>query len=210
VQKVWSNNVPVFAKDVFAPAFDIDNSGILKITYPNIAIDAGWKTAITSIEGANKGSIVRIKGNTGLAASKTLVKNAKLDLVSNFDLASGGTIVLYVQADGVFKEISRTSEPEAAVATHIEFTTATLDAKGGNEFRYTGGASTTVNSILNGVEGKTISIYGTDASGVDVTVNTVAGVIKMNSAAVLADANDYVQVTLVDGVWIETGRSITA
>jgi hypothetical protein len=33
-------------------------------------VDASWKTNITAIEGATKGSIIRIKGNTGLAAAK--------------------------------------------------------------------------------------------------------------------------------------------
>ena len=127
-----------------------------------------------------------------------------------FNLKSGGTLTLFVNADGTVKELARTAAPETVVIPDVNFTSSAIDANDGDTFLYTGAASVTVNSILNGVEGKTISIYGTEAADVDVTVNTVAGVIKMNTAAVLADANDYVQVTLVDGVWIETGRSITA
>ena len=209
IQKVWSNNVPVFGNEVFAPAFD-DTSGILKMTFPNVEVDASWKTAITSIEGATKGSIVRIKGNTGLAASKVLTMNANLLLGSNFDLASGGTIVLFVQEDGKFKELSRTTEPEVAPTTDVAFTTAILDVKGGTVFNYTGGADVTLTNIINGVEGKTIKIYGTDTADVEVTVADVTNVINVASSAVLADSNDYVQLTFVDGVWNETGRSITA
>lgn len=209
IQKVWSNNMPIFGTEVFAPAFDIDNSGILKINFHSIEIDAAWKTAITNIEGATKGSVVRIKGNTGLAASKNLVMNTNLLLASNFDLASGGTIVLFAQEDGKFKELSRTSAPDVATTTDINFSSAVLDAKGGTVFRFTGVADTTMTSIINGVEGKTIKIYGTDAVDVDVTIADVAS-INVLATAVLGDSNDYIQLTYVNGVWVETGKSITA
>lgn len=208
IQKVWSNNMPVFGNEVFAPAFD-DESGILKITFPNIEVDASWKTAITSIEGATKGSVIRIKGNKGLAASKNLVDGAGLDLDSNFDLSLGGTIVLFAKEDGTFKELSRTSAPDVATTTDINFSSAVLDAKGGTVFRFTGLVDTTITSIINGVEGKTIKIYGTDAVDVDVTIADVAS-INVLATAVLGDSNDYIQLTYVNGVWVETGKSITA
>jgi len=208
VQKVWSNNVPVFGNEVFAPAFD-DQSGILKVTFPSIEVDAAWKTNITAIEGATKGSVIRIKGNTGLAAAKNLVDGGGLDLASNFDLSLGGTIVLFANADGTFKELSRTTAPEVVATTDISFSTAALDVKGGSVFRFTGTADTTITSILNGVEGKTIKIYGTDAVDVDVTIADVA-TINVVTTAVLGDSNDYIQLTMVNGVFVETGRSITA
>jgi hypothetical protein len=209
IQKIFSNNMPIFGNEVFAPAFDIDNSGILKMTFPSIEIDAAWKTAITNIEGATKGSVIRIKGNTGMAAPKNLVSNANLLLASNFDLASGGTIILFAQEDGKFKELSRTSAPAVATTTDIDFNTAVLDAKGGTVFRFTGLADTTITSIINGVEGKTIKIYGTDAVDVDVTIADVAS-INVLATAILGDSNDYIQLTYVNGVWVETGKSITA
>lgn len=208
IQKVWSNNVPVFSNETFAPAFD-DTSAILKMTFPNVEVDATWKTNITSIEGATKGSIIRIKGNTGLAATKNLVDGANLDLASNFDLSSGGTIVLFAKEDGTFKELSRTTAPAVATSTDVNFTTGVLDAKGGNVFNYTGTADVTILNIINGVEGKTIKIYGTDAVDVDVTIADVA-TINVATTAVLGDSNDYIQLTMVNGIWVETGRSITA
>lgn len=208
VQKVWSNNMPVFGNEVFAPAFD-DTSAILKMTFPNVQVDAGWKTNITSIEGATKGSVIRIKGNTGLAAAKNLVDGGNLDLTADFDLSLGGTIVLFVNADGSFKELSRTTAPEVAATTDINFSTAALDVKGGTVFRFAGTVDTTITSILNGVEGKTIKIYGTDAVDVDVTIADV-DTINVVTTAVLGDSNDYLQLTMVNGVFVETGRSITA
>lgn len=208
LQKVWSNNMPVFGTDVFAPAFD-NTSGILKIDFNNVQVDASWKTDIASIEGATKGTVVRIKGNTGLAAAKSLKNNASLLLASDFNLALGGTIVLYVQEDGKLKELSRTTAPEVATTTDISFTTGTLDSKGGNVFRFAGTATTAITSVINGVEGKTIKIYGTDTAAVDVTLADVA-TVDVASNATLGDSNDYVQLTFVNGKWIETGRSITA
>ena len=209
IQKVWSNNMPVFGNEVYAPAFD-DESGILKITFPSIEVDSAWKTAITSIEGATKGSIVRIKGNKGLAAPKNLVDGAGLDLDSNFDLSLGGTIVLFAKEDGTFKELSRTTAPEVATTTDIDFSTAVLDVKGGTVFRFTGVVDTTITNIINGVEGKTIKIYGTDALDIDLTIADVAGVVNVVTTAVLGDSNDFIQLTFVNGAWIETGKSITA
>lgn len=211
VQKVWSNNMPIFGKDVFAPAFD-NQSGILNVPFCNVVIDEAWKTDIVSIEGfaAAKGAVIRIKGNKALVASKKLKKNTEsLLLASDFDLQTGGTIVLYVQADGKFKELSRTTAPEVATTTDVNFATGVLDSKGGNVFRFDGTTTTAIASILNGVEGKTIKIYGTDTASVDVTLADGA-TIDVASAATLGKSTDYVQLTHVNGVWMETGRSITA
>jgi hypothetical protein len=208
IQKVWSNNVPVFGPEVFAPVFDVNNSGIIELKFPNIEVASSWKTNVTSVTGAVPGSIVRIKGNTGLAAAKNLVDGGSLDLVSNFDLSLGGTIVLFAQANGTLTELSRTSTPDVAVSTDINFTTGVIDAKGGTVFKFTGLATTAITSIINGVEGKTIKIYGTDAVGVDVTLADVA-TVNVVSAATLGDSNDFIQLTQVNGVFVETGRSIT-
>lgn len=207
IQKVWSNNMPVFGSEVFAPAYDIDQSGILNITFSQIEVDEAWKTNITSIEGATKGSIIRIKGNTKLAAPKNVVKNGNLLLGSDFDLSLGGTLTLFVQEDGKLKELNRTSAPKVAETTDINFTEAAIDVVGGTVFRYTGGATKAITNIINGVEGKTIKIYGTDAAGVDVTLSDI-GNINVLASATLGKATDYIQLTLVDGVWLETGKSI--
>ena len=171
-----------------------------------------WATDITEFTNTTPGTVIKIKGDTTLASAKNVVNGAKIDLVGDvsFNLKSGGTLTLFVNTDGTVKELNRSAAPETVVVPDVNFTSAAINANDGDKFLYTGAASVTVNSILNGVEGKTISIYGTDAASVTVNVNTVAGVIKMANAAALEDANDYVQVTLVDGVWIETGRSITA
>jgi hypothetical protein len=59
------------------------------------------KTNITAIEGATKGSIIKNQRKYGLAAAKI---SERLVLVSDFDLSTGGTIVLFAKEDGTFKE----------------------------------------------------------------------------------------------------------
>jgi hypothetical protein len=49
----------LYLDQVFAPIDDV--SGLLKVTFPSIEVDASWKTNITAIEGATKGSIIESK-----------------------------------------------------------------------------------------------------------------------------------------------------
>jgi hypothetical protein len=60
------------------------------------------KQILQAIEGATKGSIIESK-EIGLAAKK-ISKGTSLVLVSDFDLSTGGTIVLFAKEDGTFKE----------------------------------------------------------------------------------------------------------
>lgn len=210
-QMVWSNNVPVFDSQTTVPVFD-DETGIIEFHYANMKVDKGFKTSITNIENAPKGSVIRITGNTGLAAAKYVVDNANFDLAgnANFDLSTGGTLTLRVLDNGTFKELKRTTGPESAASTDVDFTGTSFDANAGSVFKYTGVADATLTTILNGVENKDIKIYGTDTTDIEFTVQDIANKVEVASSAVLADSNDYIQLTLIDGVWYETGRSITA
>lgn len=205
-QAVWSNSVPVFDKNTTVPLFD-DETGVVPFHYYNMKVDSSWKTNITELSGAPKGAIVRITGNTGLAAAKSVVDNANFDLAgnANFDLSTGGTLTLKVLDTGVLKEIKRTTAPESGPSTDVTFTTTSFDANSGNVFRYAG-ANANLASILNGTDEKIITIYG-GAVG-DLTVADVANNIEVASNAVLATADDYLQLQKIDGVWYETKRVI--
>ena len=208
VQTVWSNTAPVFPKDFFVPVND-DATGKVKVNFKNLYVTKDWATDITEFTNTTPGTIIKIKGDTQLAAVKNVVDGAKVDLVGNasFNLKSGGTLTLYVNADGSVKELARTAAPETNVVADVNFDTATVDANSGSIFRYNGAATKAITGIQNGVEGKTIKIFGTDAVSVDVTFSDT-GNINVASAATLLDATDYLQLTLVDGVWVETGRLI--
>jgi hypothetical protein len=206
---VWSNNVPVFDANTSVPVFD-DRTGIVKLHYNTLKVDKDWITDITQIDGAVKGTVVKIIGNTSLVANKFVKDAGDLDLTADFNLKSGGTLTLYVKPDMTLKEISRTTAPEVVATNSANFDVAILDANLGTEFKYVGVADVTLTNILNGVDGKVIKIFGTDAVDVDVTVADVAGKINVSNNAVLADSNDYVELMRIDGVWQEINRSITA
>ncbi len=208
VQTVWSNTAPVFPKDFFVPVND-DATGKVKVGFKNLYVTKDWATDITEFTNTTPGTIIKIKGDTQLAATKNVVDGAKIDLVGNaaFNLKSGGTLTLYVNADGTVKELSRTTAPETNVVADVNFDAVTIDANLGNVFRFNGTATKTITAIQNGVEGKTIKIYGTDTASVDLIFGD-APTINVASAATLLDATDYLQLTLVDGVWVETGRLI--
>ena len=208
VQTVWSNTAPVFPKDFFVPVND-DATGKVKVNFKNLYVTKDWATDITEFTNTTPGTIIKIKGDTQLATVKNVVDGAKVDLVGNasFNLKSGGTLTLYVNADGSVKELARTAAPETNVVSDVNFDTATVDANLGSTFRYNGAATKAITGIQNGVEGKTIKIFGTDTASVDVTFSDT-GNINVASAATLLDATDYLQLTLVDGVWVETGRLI--
>jgi hypothetical protein len=208
VQTLWSNTAPVFPKDFYVPVND-DETGFVKVVYKNLYVAKNWATTITKFTNTTPGTIIKLKGDTTLAGATTVADNANIQLAGDvaFNLKSGGTLTLFVNADGTVKELSRTAAPDTTVIPDVTFDTATVDANGGVAFYYNGAATKAITGILNGVEGKSIKIYGTDAAGVDVTLSDT-GNINVASAATLADATDYVQLTLVDGVWIETERLI--
>ena len=208
VQTVWSNTAPVFPKDFFVPVND-DATGKVKVNFKNLYVTKDWATDITEFTNTTPGTIIKIKGDTQLAAVKNVVDGAKVDLVANasFNLKSGGTLTLYVNADGSVKELSRTVAPETNVVADVDFDAVTIDADLGTIFRFIGTATKTITAIQNGVEGKTIRIYGTDTASVDL-IFADAATINVASAATLLDATDYLQLTLVDGVWVETGKLI--
>ena len=206
VQKVWSNDVPVFGSDVTVPAFD-DTTGILKVTYPNIVMDEKWNTDIAAIEGVVPGQVIKITGNNRMASAKALKDNAVFDLTADYALNTPGYILLYVNEDKTLKEIERTTTAPVAATTDVSFNTGVVDAKASGVFRFNGGVTTAITGVINGVENKNIKIYGTNAAGVNVTLATT-GNIKLNSSATLDTAADYIQLTLIGGYWRETKRVI--
>lgn len=212
VQTVWSNTVPVFAPDTFVPVYE-NGSTTLKLVHPNVYVTKDRTSTITEI--SNKadyaGKVVKIKGNTALAASLNVVHGAtKLALTgnANFDLKSGGTLTLFVPADGgVPFEISRTTAPETTPVEDVTFDTGVIDANEGSVFKFNGGVDTAITEIVNGVPGKTIAIYGTDTVDIEVTLSSTGNIV-VASAATLASSADYIELTLIDGVWTETKRVI--
>jgi len=208
-QMLYSNTAPIFASDVKVPLFDKDST-VVELKYPQYyphmrIVQNDYSTNITSIIGGKPGMVVSITGLATLGANRLVVDGGNLNLTADFQLNTGGTLTMIVLADGTLKELSRTTAPATAAPTDKSFATGIIDAKEGTVFRFTGGATTAITSIINGVEGKQITIYGTDAAGVDVTLSDV-GNINVDSNCTLGVATHYIQLSFVNGVWYETKR----
>jgi hypothetical protein len=204
VQTVWSNDVPIFDKNFVSPVFD-NGTGEIKVNFNNLQVAADWATNVTEITGYVAGQVLKIKGNTELAAVRNIVDGGTLDLASNFNLQSGGTLTLIATGPNAFKELSRTAGPAIIGEETNNFTGTSFDATKGYEFNFIG-ANATLADILNGVDGKVITIKG-GAVG-DLTINDVAGKIDVTATAILATAADSISLVRVDGVWLETSRTI--
>jgi hypothetical protein len=210
-QMLWSNDVPVFGTETKVPVFD-NKSGALQVVYKNMVIDEGWVTDVTEIDGDfTPGQVITITGNTSLAGAKSIKNGDVFSLTGNADypLNTAGTITLFVNENKTLRELSRTTTAPAIASTDVSFTGAALDADMGKIFRYNGTAATTgLTNIINGVEGQSIKIYGKAGNAVLTLSDT--GNINVVSNATLNDAADVIQLTLVNGTWMETNRTITA
>jgi hypothetical protein len=204
VQSVWSNNVPIFGSNDFAPFYA---SGVIDITFNQLKVVPAHAIDITTIAGLVSGQVLKIMGDT-TATSKIKHNASKINLAgaADFNLATGGTLTLYLQSTGVWKELSRTTAPET-IDNKQYFDDATVDATLGNDFYFNGTATTAITGIENGVENQEITIYGTDTATVNVTLSTT-GNISVTAAATLSGASKYIKLIKVGATWYETVRNV--
>ena len=208
VQTVWSNDVPIFKDDFVIPLFD-DTTGEITAKYGHMQVEDNWATTITDIKDAKPGQIIKIQGNINLPGIKNVTSAGNIDMGVAFNLKLGGTLTLFVRPDGTIKEVARTNAPAAAPEeVDVNFDATTIDAANGSQFRFTGAADASLENILNGVDGKEITIYGNDTVDVELTVSDVAGVIDVTADAVLAASTDSVTLVKVGATWYESSRTI--
>ena len=210
VQTVWSNTAPIFVKDTFVPFHETAAGTALKLPFNNVYVAKNRTSNVVSISNYADyaGQVIKIKGDAALATNVLVkVDNTKINLTADFQLNTGGTLTLYVPLTGVPVEVSRTSAPETVALADVSFNTNAIDANLGVVYKSAHTVTTAITSVVNGVPGKTIAIYGTDAVGVNVTLSTT-GNIKLASAATLDTAAHYIELTLIDGIWNETKRVI--
>jgi hypothetical protein len=207
VQSVWSNDAPIFKEDNFIPVFD-NTTGKLSVDYKNVAVTSDWATDITELTNVKPGQVIKIRGNALMIASKNVKHDAaKIVLAgtTDFDLKSGGTLVLRIDSTYKAIELSRTSSAPAAPSGTIDFTDDSFDANLGLTFAYKGAATATLSGIENGVNGKTIKVYG--KTGAALTIDDVAGEIVIGTAVVLNADTKYLELIKVDGVWYKGGTN---
>jgi len=216
VQTVWDNGLPQFPDNWTVPVFD-DRTGEVTIPFSNVKVDAAWATNITDIKGTYAGQIVKIKGNTSMVATKNVVSTGNMTLDSNFDLSTGGTLTLYVNADLTLSEVSRTTEPEIVPEVQaVNFDSDSINAQESNEFNYSGTTNQTLAAVENGVDGQEITIKGNATADATLTVSNIAApgegesAVSVKSNAALAVAADYITLVRINGVFTEVKRNIEA
>lgn len=203
VQTVWCN-MPPYLNDMFVSLYD-DTTGEITLPYSNVQVAAGWATDIETLKGTFEGQIVKIKGDITATGKVTDDGNITLAGNADFNLSSGGTLTLRVNADTSLTEVKRTAAPEANTpddATYVD----SIDATDGAEFDFAGTGAETIDEILNGFEGQEIVVKG--GAGGAVTINDVTGNIEVASQAVLANGADNITFVKIDGVWTEVARTI--
>src|SRR5690606_17304038 len=148
-------------------------------------------------------------GNSRLSAARNLVKNTFINIASNYALNTDGYILLYVNADGTFKESKRTTTAETSAAEKITFDNEVLDVANGSLFYFDGAAAETLENIINGVEGKTIKIFGKNATAT-LTIATANPLFSVAANVVLKAASDFIELINVNGVYFEVNKQVTA
>lgn len=212
-QMLYSNTCPIFSSTTRVPLFDRGSTTVALDAnefFPHFEIvQNDYGRDIVNITGVVPGQIVTITGNETLAANRLVKSNANLLIGADFQLNTGGTLTMIVQSDRKLKKLFATTEPQSTtVETDQTFTAATIDANTGSVFNSAAVADLTVTNIINGVDGKTIAIYGTDAVGIETTIAAVVDKIVVASTAVLASSEDYIELTRSNGVWYESKRVI--
>lgn len=206
-QMVWSNEAPIFPAEVSVPNFD-DTTGILKVVYPVLKVDKKFNTNITEIDGVVPGQVIKIIGNVGLTAARILTKNTSIAINTNYALNTDGYILLYKNADGTFKELKRTTVADSTPADKITFDSEILDVANGSVFYFDGAAAETLDNIINGVEGKTIKIFGKNATET-LTVVATNPLFSVAANVVLKAATDYIELINIGGVYFEVNKQVT-
>lgn len=200
MQAIWTNNVAVFESSFYVNAYD-DGSGILKAAHYQTQVVQDFTTDIANVEVAS-GGILSIKGDISLAGNVKVKRNANLLLdTSDFDLKSGGTLTLIKTNDNKWKEVSRTSAPEA-LPTSLSFDSLNLVFEGATEFKYEGDAGTLL-SISEGQQGNRLRIYGSENA---LTISDVEGKINVASDYVMNSDAKFIDLVFVNGLWVEAGR----
>lgn len=207
VQTVWTNGINPFPENYFVPAYS-DGSQELSVKYSNIKLDESFNTDIIDLKDVKAGQVVKIKGDTNIASGKKIAKSGKFSTIaSNFEFNTGGTLTLYVKSDLTFKELKRTTQPDLTPSEVYEFTGDTIDMTDGSTQHFTDSSNQTLAEILNGVDGNELTIVRKGSGNLTISNGNT---ISVSSGAVLDAADDSIKLVLIEGVWTEVERNISA
>lgn len=209
-QFIWVNDAPLFSEEFKVPMYGAPLGVDVPVDFNRIKTDIHLLSDVVSVKTSlAKGMLVKIEGNTAqLTTAKLLKKTAanggNLELTKDFDPKSGGTLTLIVTENGL-KEVARTDAPAAPSSNVAGFTGANVDATYNSKVKYTGDAAADLGSIVGGIEGAELTIYGNADHAF--TVKSVAGQITLTGGDAKLDAPEK-SLTLkkFDGQWFEISR----
>lgn len=207
-QYIWVNDEPIFPATVAVPLFGKAMSAPVTLNYNRLYVHPELVSDVTVLEGLPAGTIVEITGNqqmvsTALIKNKTVPNGGNLDLTADFNPKTMYKLILAVQANGTYKELSRTAAFPSGVPAVTTFDDLVADYGEGAVQKYEGTAGT-LTEIVGGNEGAELTLYGN--TGAALTVATVAGKIVMTSSAVLDADAKFVTLKQFGGVWYDIAR----
>lgn len=199
-QMIWTNNTPLFSPNFFATSYD-DGTGILSVRHNRVKPDTSFATNIKEISG-NVGDILIIRGDISMTTDVKVLNGSKITLKGgDFKLKDGGDLTLIRVEDGKYKEVARTTSPMLE-PTAKEFDDTILEYVS-SEMIYKG-APATLSEIQGGAEGNRLRILGGASNAL--TVDNVAGNIKVDSQIVLDSETKFIDLVFVNNIWTEISR----
>ncbi len=208
-QMIWVNDVPAFSENFYVPMYGTNLSAPVDVNFTRVQTDVNLLSDVVVINSElPAGTVVKISGNVGQLTTAKLKKKTSgnggnLDLTVDFDPKTGGYLLLIRTTDG-FKELSRTSAPEVAPSTSVEFTGTTINAIDGSTFVYKGTAAATLADILNGLEGTELKIFGQDTN--TITVAAVTDKILLTGSSAVLTQDKFIVLKKFENLWVEISR----
>ncbi len=208
-QMIWVNDVPAFSENFYVPMYGTNLSAPVDVNFTRVQTDVNLLSDVVVINSElPAGTVVKISGNVGQLTTaklkkKTIGNGGNLDLTADFDPKTGGYLLLIRTTDG-FKELSRTSAPEVAPSTSVEFTGTTINAIDGSTFIYKGTAAATLSEILNGLEGTELKIFGQDTN--TLTVAAVTDKILLTGTSAVLTQDKFIVLKKFENLWVEISR----
>lgn len=205
-QYIWVNDEPIFPDTVAVPLFGKHLSAPTEINYNRLYVHPEMVADVHTLTGLPAGTIVEITGNKNMVTTSKILDKVgnvgNLDLTANFDPKTMYKLIMVVQADGSYKELTRVSNFPTNTPATVTFDDLVLDAGEGAVQKYEG-AEGTLTGITGGNEGTKVTIYGSESA---LTVASIEGKIVMSTSAVLNTDAKFVTLRNFGGVWYDIAR----
>lgn len=204
-QYIFVNDEPIFPATVTVPLFGKPLSAPVEINYNRLHVHPEMVADVTKLTGLPEGTVIEITGNAQMVTTAKIKKKSagnggNLDLTADFDPKTTYKLILVIQPDGTYKEITRVEEFPTGVPAVATFDDLVVDYTEGAVQKYEGEAGE-LTEIVGGNEGSVITLYGSENA---LTVKAVAGKIQTTGGDVVLNADaKFITLRNFGGVWYE-------